>query len=331
MSVNETFDGYYADTAYTPDQRRNWEEENPEREKIFGSRLSWDRKTQDTGPKEMYDPSHIEMAEVEEEKRQTSGVEGEAIFKQLKARYDHQAMMPPNYKTTAVVFYMATAFGKGFSYISAIGFVFFLLIYLLYLPTKGFDFKDYLEVVEGFFFLLSPIFLASVFFWKVGDFLEKKRPDIFLGLRKGPVWKADRQTGNLTLYNPKKAWKKRVEAPFYEFDAYLQSSPDTQGSATYTLILHHPKTGVSQKMKSFFPSTKMQGELIAGWHFLQRYMDVSQPLPDVPGLEIHRHKDPTTAKADKRRRRNPRFWRDKTEGEIKKIQEDKYRKNIRLR
>ncbi|TFH85879.1 hypothetical protein EQG41_14810 [Billgrantia azerbaijanica] len=331
MSANESFGGYYADTAYTPDKRRHWEEENPERDKIIGSRLSWDRKTQDTGPKEMYDPSHIEMAEVEEEKRQASDVEGDDVFKKLKARYDHQAMMPPNYKITAVVFYMTTAFGKGFFFISVI--VYALMI-LAFLGAAVFQVKSFGEsfgaVLEGGGMILP----LSVFFfvaWKGGEFLEKKHPDIFLGLRKGPVWKADRQTGTLTLYHPKKAWKKRVEAPFYEFDAYLQSSPDTQGSATYTLTLYHPQTRVSQKMKSFFPSTKMQGELIAGWQFLQRYMDVSQPLPDVPGLEIHRHKDPTTAAADKRRRRNPRFWRDKSEDEIKKIQEDKYRKNTRLR
>ncbi|MBW6392601.1 hypothetical protein [Billgrantia antri] len=122
-----------------------------------------------------------------------------------------------------------------------------------------------------------------------------------------------------------------MEAPFWEFDAFFQSTPDTQGSATYSLILYHPFQRVRQKLDAQFPPTKMPGELVAAWQFLQRYMDVSQPLPDVPGLEIHRHKDPTTAAADQQQGRNPRYWRDMDEASVKKIQEEKYRKNIRLR
>ncbi|RCV88882.1 hypothetical protein DU505_12300 [Billgrantia montanilacus] len=122
-----------------------------------------------------------------------------------------------------------------------------------------------------------------------------------------------------------------MEAPFHEYDAFLQSSPDTQGSATYSLILYHPFQRIRQKLDAQFPPTKMPGELVAAWQFLQRYMDVSQPLPDVPGLEIHRHKDPTTAAADQRQGRDPRYWRDMDEASVKQIQEEKYRKNIRLR
>jgi len=48
-------------------------------------------------------------------------------------------------------------------------------------------------------------------------------------------------------------------------------------------------------------------------------------------LEIHRHKDPTTAAADQRKGRNPRYWRDMSEAEVEKIQEERYQKNIRLR
>ncbi|WP_275289096.1 hypothetical protein [Halomonas elongata] len=43
---------------------------------------------------------------------------------------------------------------------------------------------------------------------------------------------------------------------------------------------------------------------------LQRYMDVSQPLPDVPRLEPFRYRDPVTAEHDRQTRRDPRYWRD---------------------
>lgn len=179
--------------------------------------------------------------------------------------------------------------------------------------------------------LFLPVALFMVFLWKGGRYLESKHPDVFYGMRKAPLWQLNRQTGLFTIYDPRNAWKQRLEAPFWEFDAFLQSSPDTQGSATYSLILYHPRALIQQKLDAQFPPTKMPGELIAAWQFLQRYMDVSQPLPDVPGLEIHRHKDPTTAAADQRQGRNPRYWRDMGEASVKKIQEEKYRKNIRLR
>ncbi|WP_447926866.1 hypothetical protein [Vreelandella sp. EE27] len=120
-----------------------------------------------------------------------------------------------------------------------------------------------------------------------------------------------------------------MSAPFYEFDAYLASSPDTQGSSTYSLQLFHPGTGVRQKLDAQFPPGNMRGEMIAAWQFIQRYMDVSQPLPDVPALEIHRPNDPKTAEVDERKGRNPRYWRDMSEAEVKQIQEEKYRRNIR--
>ena len=176
---------------------------------------------------------------------------------------------------------------------------------------------------------LAPFIATFLLVWKSGELLNKKRPGIFMGVRKGPIWEANRQTGMLTFYKKKRAWKQRLKAPFHEFDAFLQSSPDSQGSSTYSLILYHPQQRIMQKLDAFFPPTNMDGDLVAAWQFLQRYMDVSQPLPDVPGLEIHRPKDPTTAASDKRKKRNPRYWRDMSEQSVKKIQREKYLKNIR--
>nr|WP_297461937.1 hypothetical protein [uncultured Halomonas sp.] len=104
MSANETFEAYYAETAYTPEKRREWEAENPKRDKMFGSRLSWDRKTQDTGPEEEYDYSHIEISQHEEKRCSERNLEDNDIYKELKVRHDHQAIMPPNYTASAVFF-----------------------------------------------------------------------------------------------------------------------------------------------------------------------------------------------------------------------------------
>ncbi|SDM17035.1 hypothetical protein SAMN05661010_03550 [Modicisalibacter muralis] len=329
MSVNETFDSYYAATAYTPEKRHEWESENPKRDKLFGSQLSWDRKTQDTGPEEEYDYSHIEISQQEEKRRSGKSLEGKEIYKELKARYDYQVIMPPNYKALATFFFMTTGISKGLTYMSAFGYFAFSVLLPLYVVFGDPTLSDYKDAMIYLFFFLGPVFFICLFLWKSGELLNKKRPDIFMGVRKGPLWQANRQTGMLTFYKKRRAWKQRLQAPFHEFDAFLQSSPDSQGSSTYSLFLYHPQQRIKQKLDAQFPPTKMEGELVAAWQFLQRYMDVSQPLPDVPGLEIHRHKDPTTAASDKRRKRNPRYWRDMSEQNVNKIQREKYLKNIR--
>jgi hypothetical protein len=49
---------------------------------------------------------------------------------------------------------------------------------------------------------------------------------------------------------------------------------------------------------------------LAFWDTLQRYMDVQQPLPDMPILEQSRHLDPVTAAHDATTNRPPCYWRD---------------------
>ncbi len=44
-------------------------------------------------------------------------------------------------------------------------------------------------------------------------------------------------------------------------------------------------------------------------------MDVAEPLPNAPTLEVCRHLDPTTAKHDLAIGRDPRYWRDMSEQE----------------
>ncbi|MGB0942519.1 MAG: hypothetical protein ACPGUE_08970 [Marinomonas sp.] len=51
------------------------------------------------------------------------------------------------------------------------------------------------------------------------------------------------------------------------------------------------------------------------WNMIQRYMDVSQPLPDCIILEESRESDPVTVAYEKVTGRNPRYWRDMTDEE----------------
>ena len=329
MSANETFDTYYAETAYIPEKRREWEAENPKRDKMFSSRLPWNRKTQDSGNEFLYDFKWLVTSQEFEERRKENGLQGQHIFNELKSRLDHQALMPPNHTALAKFFFMSMAIGKGFFYLCLFVQSVVMVMTIGYIPFSEESTLETLYIMWDYFLFLAPFIVIFFLTWKTLELLSKKRPDIAMGMRKGPIWEANRQTGMLTFYKKKRAWKQRLQAPFHEFDAFLQSSPDSQGSSTYSLILYHPQQRIKQKLDAFFPPTKMDGDLVAAWQFLQRYMDVSQPLPDVPGLEIHRHKDPTTAASDKRKKRNPHYWRDMSEQSVRKIQREKYLKNIR--
>ncbi len=103
--------------------------------------------------------------------------------------------------------------------------------------------------------------------------------------------------------------KRFFEAPFVEFDAYVERVVQ-HGGIFYRLMFVHRYTQktFNQTWLSGIEATK--GEVLALWDMLQRYMDVSEPLPDVPRLEPFRHLDPATRKHDNETNRNPRYWRD---------------------
>ncbi|GFM86961.1 hypothetical protein PSCICO_23600 [Pseudomonas cichorii] len=122
----------------------------------------------------------------------------------------------------------------------------------------------------------------------------------------------------------KRRFRRLFVAPFEEFDPVLTLLPSGYGSHDYTITLYHRYTN-----KKIYLATKMhslgldKANTLAFWDCLQRYMDVTQPLPDLPVLEQSRHLDPVTVAHDASTGRNPRRWRDqaitgwKTSGEKK--------------
>ncbi|MGC8121273.1 hypothetical protein [Marinobacter sp. VGCF2001] len=99
------------------------------------------------------------------------------------------------------------------------------------------------------------------------------------------------------------------EAPFVEFDAYVERVVQ-RGGIFYRLMFVHRYTQKQFNKTSLSNIEAEKTEVLALWDMLQRYMDVTQPLPDMPRLEPFRHLDPVTAKYDQTIGRNPRYWRD---------------------
>lgn len=102
---------------------------------------------------------------------------------------------------------------------------------------------------------------------------------------------------------------RNFEAPFEEFDVYVERVVQ-QGGIFYRLMLVHRYTQKVFNKASFSSIEAEKREVLALWDMLQRYMDVTQPLPDSPRLEPFRHLDSVTAEYDKKTGRNPRYWRD---------------------
>lgn len=118
----------------------------------------------------------------------------------------------------------------------------------------------------------------------------------------------NRQTGSLAIA---RRWRKPFVAPFYEFDPVMQLMATPHGGHDYALWLHHRYTGTKVCLAGRLHSLGLdKSNLYAFWDSLQRYMDVEQPLPDMPVLEQSRHLDPVTSAHDAATNRPPRYWRD---------------------
>ncbi|MEQ5833985.1 hypothetical protein [Marinobacter sp. NFXS9] len=102
--------------------------------------------------------------------------------------------------------------------------------------------------------------------------------------------------------------KETFEAPFIEFDPYIAYHVQPNGPVSYKLVLRHRYRGRQTEVATVPQGRKI--ELYAVWDQLQRYMDVSQPLPDIPALEAYRSLDPTTAAYDAagKRGRPADYW-----------------------
>jgi len=145
----------------------------------------------------------------------------------------------------------------------------------------------------------------SVFMGLIGwDYLQ----DLYLRVFAHDGSGFNRQTGMLTIG---RRFQKPFSAPLYEFDATLEFRPGPHGNSGFAIWLHHRYTSVEVFLGGKIQSLGMNlEEALAFWDTLQRYMDVTQPLPELPILEQFRHLDPTTAEHDRQSKRDPRRWRD---------------------
>ncbi|MDI9243999.1 hypothetical protein [Marinobacter sp. CHS3-4] len=190
--------------------------------------------------------------------------------------------------------------------------LFYYYVYQLVVDSP--DFIFFLVMLSAVFAWMpvSLYILIKTMPWVMGGFALILRPfDKLLGklldrsLESGES-AFSRETGEVSFALPA---GKKLTAPFEEFDAYVERVVQ-QGGIFYRLIFVHRYTAKQFTHTSLSRIEPSKEEVLALWDMLQRYMDVSHPLPDMPRLEPFRHLDPVTAEHDQKTGRNPRFWRD---------------------
>src|SRR5690606_12750837 len=128
--------------------------------------------------------------------------------------------------------------------------------------------------------------------WAVGGRVIHKLPKRWSGPCRGPLWDPNRQTGTRAACGDHNKLTPKTHgtigehiAPFHDFDAYVISSPDRQGLPLNVLTLSHRYRDIRMNFAPLVHQSDDVNEHFALWDYIQNYMDVSRPLPDVPYLE----------------------------------------------
>jgi len=162
--------------------------------------------------------------------------------------------------------------------------------------------------------------MPSLCAWWISSLVIYKLPRLWAKLGRGPKWELNRRTGIITLFQYRRKQVIEKRAPFHEFDAFINTTPDRQGLPMNVLSLEHRYSDIRIFFGDLQPPDRNTQQLCVLSDFIQNYMNVSHPLPDAPLFEEHRKNDPTTAEHDRQTGRNPRYWIDMDDATFKEEQ-----------
>ncbi|MCV6612095.1 MAG: hypothetical protein OIF55_15080, partial [Amphritea sp.] len=199
------------------------------------------------------------------------------------------------------IYFYLIMFAKGAIVILGPVFIFTIIVVPIIIETL-----QYSELTSTIYVYTVYIFLPSGLIWGYAEASERGYLPMPWFMKAVKHFTFSRSTGKVIRY---KNNKELYSHPFPEFDCYLVSSPSHQGILSYQLHLVHRYHRYSDSIPLHtFSSSQQPEELERIWNLIQRYMDTSQPMPDVPELEPARAKDPTTAAWDAKNNRKPDYW-----------------------
>ncbi|WP_082729306.1 hypothetical protein [Pseudomonas sp. St29] len=252
-----------------------------------------------------------EAAEKEKNEKKANVTYIPAIFEgvELHQKYDQERYRFAQLPFQSQFWLFIEVFGKW-------SFIIVLPIYLLACllgadhPEGSFISNYYNNVTEMFPVLMGPWLVC----WLIGHVVINYFPKFWFRPPKGPLWEFNRRTGVVTFFDYKRFKKEgvidEITAPFYEFDAYIVTSPDRQGLPMNGLFLIHRYRDIRINFNSLITPDNTLQRPCALWDFFQNFMDISRPLPDIPMYEPYRHLDPVTAEYDRQQQRPARYWID---------------------
>ena len=320
-SLNNVNRSFYAATAYRsdsiPDQapstERSW------LKRFAKKRLPWG-KSQNVAPDDFLReraPEKLRFQDnmrKEREEKLTLGTYVPAPYEHVDFhdRHDHERFRFSLWAARAQFWLYMNMFGKWWALLFSPVVVLVGVIFEFDAPTPSL-----MGFLYGMLDMAYLTILPCSSAWALSSLVIYKFPKLWVKPSRGPIWELNRRTGLVTLfdYNNNGEYKKsgtigEITAPFYEFDAYLESGPDRQGSMNHVLCIAHRYRDIVINFSSLVNLDNRWQMPCALWDFLQNYMDTSRPLPDLPRYEEFRHLDPTTAAHDLKTGRNPRFWID---------------------
>ena len=313
----------YASSAYTPEklQRQSVAAPRSAMKRMTSRRLPWGN-TQEVVPDIFMTPEPEALRDNEQMKREKEEKLAKGTYKpalmehiDFHDRCDHEHFRYAPWSGRSQFWIYLISFGKG-------GFFLFLFFGTWGAVSGAMRAsQDYLQAfIESFNAIFFAATLPCLVIWMLCSLVIHKFPRLWIKPGKGPKWELNRRTGMITLfeYRRKKVTEKR--APFHEFDAYINTTPDRQGLPMNVLSLEHRYEDIRIFFGDIQPPDRNTHQLCALWDFIQNYMDTSHPLPDAPLFEEHRPNDPTTAEHDQAAGRNPRYWIDMDEDTFKKEQ-----------
>ncbi|MBD1559748.1 hypothetical protein HC752_22690 [Vibrio sp. S9_S30] len=225
--------------------------------------------------------------------------------------WNERALQQESLSAWSQLYFFLVTIAKGFLYV-----VVPIMVLASSLPFFNPDTPITADLLVAIITSISYFFVPSAVVYL--HFILVSRGYLFLApfLKSKRSFDLSRKTGMVTLY--KKGNKVRFTHPFIEFDCVLMSAPSHQGHLSYSLFLVHRYMGYSfgVPIGTLIGPNQPVGEYYRLWNMIQRYMDVSQPIPDIMILEPARPKDPVTAAHDEQTGRKPRYWRDMTDEEF---------------
>ena len=200
-----------------------------------------------------------------------------------------------------LIYFYLTAIGKGICTMVSPVFAVFIIVFPFLNESVSLS-----ELINIIFVYILFILLPSALIWGYFEASGCGYLPMPWFMKAVKHFTFSRATGMVIRY---KNNKELYSHPFPEFDCYLVSSPSHQGILSYQLHLVHRYHRYFDSIPLHGFSTSQQAdEFKRIWNMIQRYMDTSQPMPDVPELEPARPRDPTTAVWDAKTNRKPDYW-----------------------